>query len=176
MYFITGNKNKFEEIRLVLPDIEMLKLDLPELQSMDVHEIVRAKLAVAKEHGTFPCIVEDTAYSCDGLNGLPGPFIKFFLQALTREKFFNLVNSTGNTRSTGKTVIGYSDGTHDAFFEGEISGEIVYPRGESGFGYDPLFIPDGDTRTYAEMTRQEKRPFSSRGRAAEKLKSYLSEK
>lgn len=82
IYFITGNKNKFEEVRAILPDAEQLDIDLPEIQEIDAHGIIRAKLHAAFAHEEGEFIVEDLSFYLECLNGLPGPLIKWFLKTI----------------------------------------------------------------------------------------------
>ena len=80
LYFITGNKNKFEEVKSILPNTEQLDIDLPEIQDIDAKIIIRAKLLAALKHKDGEFIVEDTSLYLDCLGGLPGPLIKWFMK------------------------------------------------------------------------------------------------
>jgi non-canonical purine NTP pyrophosphatase (RdgB/HAM1 family) len=175
MKFITGNANKFFEIQAILPETEQLDIDLPEIQSLDPQEIIEFKLKAALEH--LPeghIIVEDTSLYLSGLNGLPGPLIKWFMKALGRDGLAKLVLATGNNRAEAKTIIGYANESGEIkYFEGSISGQIVMPLGETSFGWDPIFMPDGHDVTFAEMGREEKNKISMRRQAAQKLKDFL---
>ncbi|QQS22631.1 non-canonical purine NTP pyrophosphatase [bacterium] len=174
--FITGNKNKLAEVQAVLPNIEQLDIDLVEIQDIDPHSIIAAKLKEALNHHDGEFIVEDTSLYLDGINGLPGPFIKWFLQKLDTEGIATLAQNSGNTRASAKVIIGYAKNKDDIkFFEGSILGNIVSPRGETTFGWDPVFQPDGYEKTFAEMTSQEKNQISMRRIAIEKLKEYLTQ-
>ena len=174
LYFITGNKNKFNEVKLVLPDIEHLDMDLPEIQDIDAKRIIEAKLKEALNHKKGEFIVEDTSLYLDCLNGLPGPFIKWFLSALGREGIAKMAEKLGNDRAEAKTIIGYARNHEEIyFFEGAIAGKIVSPKGESGFGWDPIFRPDGHTKTFAEMDDEERMSLKMRHIAALKLKEFL---
>ena len=82
LYFITGNKNKFEEVKSILPEIEQLDVDLPEIQDIDAQNIIRFKLLEALRHHAGEFIVEDTSLYFDCLKGLPGPLIKWFLETI----------------------------------------------------------------------------------------------
>jgi len=171
LYFITGNKNKFEEVKSFLKDVELLDMDLPEIQSLDPEEIIKAKLREASKHKEGEFIVEDTSLSLESLNGLPGPLIKWFLKQLGRE---GLAKLTLNSTAEAKTVIGYAKNKNDIyFFEGSVKGTIVLPKKESNFGWDPIFQPEGFSKTFAEMTREEKTKISMRGQALRKLKEFL---
>lgn len=175
IYFITGNTNKLAEVQAIMPDVVQLAIDLPEIQELDAHQIIRAKLAAAFKHHSGEFIVEDTSLYLAGLNGLPGPLIKWFLQALSPTGVAKLAADAGNPGATAKTLIGYASSPDDIhFFEGAVEGEIVVPRGETTFGWDPIFVPQGYDKTFAEMARAEKNEISMRRRAVEQLKAYLS--
>ena len=174
MKFITGNINKFIEVEAVIPEIQQLDIDLPEIQSLDPQEIVAFKLKAALDHVSGNFIVEDTSLYLDGLHGLPGPFIRWFLKAIGREGVAKLALASGNDRAEAKTIIGYADedgGTH--YFEGSIKGRIVMPLGETSFGWDPIFQPDGYDVTFAEMGLDQKNEISMRRQAAQKLADFL---
>lgn len=174
LYFITGNKNKFEEIKSVLPDILQLDMDLPEIQDVDAKKIIEAKLKEALNHKNGEFIVEDTSLYLDCLGGLPGPFIKWFLQIMGRAGIAEMAEKLGNNKAQAKTIIGYAKNHEEIyFFEGSISGSIVRPKGESGFGWDPILVPDGFSKTFAEMDEDEGRSLKMRRIAALKLKEFL---
>ncbi|MBU0476683.1 RdgB/HAM1 family non-canonical purine NTP pyrophosphatase [Patescibacteria group bacterium] len=191
-YFITGNKNKFNEVRailseaknkvltegevLVLDNVEQFDIDLPEVQDIDSRKIIKAKLLAALKHKKGELIVEDTSLSFDCLKGLPGPFIKWFLKTMGREGLANLVEKLGNNKAEAKCIIGYAKSDKEIyFFEGLVRGRIVAPKGDSDFGWDPIFQPDGFLKTFAQMAREEKNSISHRRIALNKLKEFLKE-
>jgi len=174
LYFITGNAGKFGEVAAVLPEIKQLKLDLDEIQSLDPKAVIEHKLAqAAKEHdGAF--IVEDTSVGFACLNNLPGTLIKWFLDTMGAEGLADLVLRYDDHRATVMTTIGYRDEQGNIhYFVGEYSGQVVKARGTGGFGFDPVFIADGQTRTNAELTSEAKNALSARGIAARKLAGHL---
>ncbi|MBM3232904.1 non-canonical purine NTP pyrophosphatase [Candidatus Pacearchaeota archaeon] len=172
--FITGNKNKFLEVKEIIGDVEQLEMDLPELQSLDSREIITAKLKEALKHHKGPCIVEDTSLSLFALNGFPGPFIKWFMESLGLEGISSLVSRLQNPLAKATTVIGYAASPAEIhFFEGSIDGEIVQPQGDKKFGWDPIFKPKGCQMTFAQMTQSEKNDISMRREALKKLKGFL---
>jgi len=135
IYFITGNKNKFEEVKAILPSIEQLDIDLSEIQEIDAKEIIRKKLLEALNHAKGEFIVEDTSLYLDCLNGLPGPLVKWFLKKVGNNGLAEIVERMGNDRAEAKTIIGYAKNCEEIyFFEGTIKGRIVKPRGKSKFG------------------------------------------
>lgn len=173
IYFITGNKNKFEEVKALLPEVEQLDIDLPEIQSLDSKEVIESKIQAALEHHDGSFIVEDVSLTIEGMNGLPGPLIKWFLKSIDREGIVKLTQLFG-TKAFAKATIGYAkDKNNIEFFEGIVEGDIVPMRTNSDFGWDPIFRPKGNDKTYAEMTKEEKNKISHRSIAIEKLKKRL---
>jgi non-canonical purine NTP pyrophosphatase (RdgB/HAM1 family) len=174
LYFITGNKNKFEEAKAILSGVEQLDIDLPEMQDLDAKNIIEAKLAEALKHKKGEFMVEDTSLYMDCLNGLPGPFIKWFLKSIGNNGLAGLAERLGNNKAEAKTIIGYAGKDGDIhFFEGSIRGKIIAPQGETNFGWDPIFQPDGFDKSFAEMGKEEKNKISMRKVALEKLKDFL---
>lgn len=177
IYFVTGSDGKFEEVKAVIPSISKLKMnkEIPEIQSLDAREVVRAKIEeVQKTYRGLEIIIEDTSLCFDCLKGkLPGPYIKDFLKTFGNDGIYDLVNRYGNYGATARTIIGYGNGSMVEFFEGSVNGKIVSPTGETSFGWDPIFMPDGYDRTFQQMTREEKNEISMRRIAVEKLKRFL---
>ena len=174
LYFVTGNKNKLREVQSVLPQVEQLDIDLPEIQEIDAKEIVRNKLSEALKHADGALIVEDTSLYLNCLKGLPGPLIKWFLQTVGNDGLAEIAEKLRDDRAEAKTIIGYAKNPEEIyFFEGSIKGRIVKPRGETHFGWDPIFLPDGHDKTFAEMSREEKNGISMRRMALNELSEFL---
>ena len=176
IYFVTGNKNKFEEIKSIIPELIQLDLEVPEIQELDAKEVIKFKLteAVKIHQGRF--IVEDTSLYLDCLKGLPGPLIKWFMKTFGGRGLYEIAYKMGNNKAEAKTIIGYSTGAGEVhFFEGVVEGEMVEPRGVLGWGWDPIFKPLGYTKTFAEMTPEEKTQVSMRKFAADKFKAFLND-
>lgn len=175
IYFITGNEGKFREARGIMSAIQQIKLELPEEQSLDPHFVISKKLEFAgTKRAERPLIVEDTSLYIDGLNGFPGPLIRWMELAVGNDGIYDLCAKIGNNRATAKTVVGYLDeNSKTEFFEGEISGQIVKPNGNEGFGWDSIFQPDGISETFAEMGDEFKTEFSMRTIAFSKLMESL---
>lgn len=175
--FITGSSKKCAEIAKILIDIEIeqVVIDLPEIQEVDPHVIIRAKLKEALKHrpqGNF--IIEDTSFYLEATPGLPGPLVKWFLETIGPKGIAHMALVHSDTRAVAKAIIGYCDSEKEIhFFEGQVEGTVVMPRLENGFGWDLIFVPEGHTETFAEMTEEQKNTMSHRGRAAEKLYSFL---
>ncbi len=176
--FITGNKSKVEQLRRFLKvSVDHVKLDLEEIQSLNLEEIVEKKAKQAYEIIKSPVLVEDVSLVYTALNGLPGPLIRWFLEQLGNAGLCRLINHYNKDRSaTAKVAYSYFDGNNLQIFTGEITGKIAaHPRGENDFGWSPVFIPDGSDKTLAEMTHDEYENFSMRKIALQKLTKYLSE-
>ena len=176
--FITGNKTKLKEFQIGLApyEIELQDIDLDEIQSLDPHEIIRHKLQEAFSHHDGEFIVEDSSMYMDALGGkLPGPLIKwFFDDSFGIERLAELAMKLDNSKARAKTIIGYAKGPDDIrFFEGDVEGSIVPPRGSYHFGYDPIFVPDGQDRTLSEIKASGDFTQSPRGKAISQFKEYL---
>ena len=175
IYFITGNKNKLKEVQMIMPGVKGLELDLIEIQELDHKKVLEHKLKEAQKYKPGAnLIVEDLAVEINGMNGLPGPLIKWFLKSVGRDGIYKMAKIFGDQTATVEEILGYitSDGKVE-YFEGIIKGKIVEPMGESDFGFDPIFVPDGMDKTYAEMGIEEKNKISHRKIALEKLKKCL---
>lgn len=162
--FVTQNPNKLEDAQKLMPEYEIDHIDfeVPEIQSLDQKEIIEYKLRFAYEKNQKPCFVMDTSLSFSCLNGFPGPFIKwFYSKTVGAEKTCAIANLFNDPKCTWTTMLGYHDGTEEIFLEETVNGKIATkPRGTNGYEWDVIFIPDGDTRTLAEMTFEEKQSFA----------------
>lgn len=129
MYFITGNAGKFREASAFIDGLQQLDIDLTEPQSLDPREVIEFKLLEARKHHTGGFIVEDRSLYLDGLNGFPGPLIKWMLKSVGQQGIYNLCRDIRNMRAHAKTVIGYSDATgHIKYFEETLAGILCCPR------------------------------------------------
>jgi len=151
--FITGNQAKADFLsKHVGYPIKHRKIDLDEIQSLDLTEVAEFKARQAFKAAKSPVLVEDVAMVFEALGKLPGPFIKWFEVSLGLEKICRLLD--GKSRAaTAKVCFVYFDGAEPTFFNGSLNGQIAQtPKGENGFGFDPIFIPSGHSKTLAEMT------------------------
>jgi len=173
--FITGNPKKAEQLSLYLSfPVEYAKLDIPEIQSLNLEEVATEKAKVAYKKLGTPVIVADTALSFDALNGLPGTFIKWFLESIGNDGLTKLLLGQENRLATAATCFALydEDGLH--LFRGERRGTIAdVPKGETDFGWNPIFMPEGAQLTWAEMNSQQQAETSMRRLAIEKLQKYL---
>jgi inosine triphosphate pyrophosphatase len=174
LYFLTGNKNKFFEVKKILSgiDLQQKEIDLVEIQETNSKKVIEHKLEEAKKHIKEEIIIEDTSLHFDCLNGLPGPLIKWFEKKLDLKVIYDLIKNFDNKTAFAKTIIAYSDGIENKFFEGIVEGKIVSPRGEKDFGWGPIFLPNGFDKTFGEMKKSEKNNISMRKIALEKFKEY----
>ncbi|MFA5432472.1 MAG: RdgB/HAM1 family non-canonical purine NTP pyrophosphatase [Candidatus Paceibacterota bacterium] len=173
MIFVTGNCQKLKEFEAILGiKLNHSDADLDEIQSVDVEEVAIHKVKQAYELLKKPVIVEDTGLYFEELNGLPGALIKFFIKKLTLNQICSLIKK--NRKAIAITCIAFFDGKEVKTFKGETKGEIAKePRGTNGFGWDSIFIPFGYSRTFAEITSNEKSINSMRKQAIERLKIWL---
>ena len=173
VYFITGNPKKAEYLKKYLGlEIKHQKVDLDEIQSMDLKKIVEHKVRQAYEKIKKPVLVEDVGLFFDDLSGLPGPFIKFFVENLDFQKICNMISE--NRGAEAKTVFGYYDGKNLTLLESSLRGEISKePRGENGFGWDKIFIPEGYNKTRAELDEIDNEETYKKIKGFEILKKFL---
>jgi len=171
--FVTGNMHKVKVTqRYIHVPMTHKKLDLMEIQSLDAKEVIEHKVKEAYRLLGEPVMVEDTSLTFHALGKLPGPFIKWFLEELGTEGLCDLLKE--DRSATARVIFGLYDGKELHFCEGYIKGTIAdTPRGTNGFGWDPIFIPEGQTKTHAEMTDKEFDEISIRRIALEKLKKIL---
>ena len=188
--FVTGNKKKAEEVRRILVGgpgnsdirtpqfvISNQKLDLPELQGEPVDVAVK-KCRLAAEKVCGHVMIEDTSLCFNALNGLPGVYIKWFLEKCGHDGLNNMLVGFEDKSAYAQTVVAYcpGPGSNTISFTGKTDGTIVHARGPLDFGWDPIFEPsEGNGLTYAEMTKEGKDAISHRSRAFEKLAKYLAE-
>ena len=181
--FVTGNQKKLEEVRQILNkggseipfEITNKKIDLPELQG-DTVEIAKEKCRLASKEVRGPVFTEDTSLCFNALNGLPGPYIKWFLEELGHDGLNRMLDGFQDRSAYAQTIIAFTTGPDDEVhvFDGRTDGTIVQPRGSLDFGWDPVFEPiEGNGKTYAEMTKEDKNEISHRSRSMEKFRTFL---
>ena len=175
---VTGNSSKASEIASITGRlVEPLDLEIREIQSLDVEEVAREKALEAYARVKKPVVVDDTGMTIRALGGLPGALVSWFLDTLGPEGLLKLVGETKDRSATVSTCVAYADAHGARTFLGTVQGQLSTElRGANGFGYDPIFIPEGEVRTYAEMTPEEKNAISMRRLALAKLKEFLATK
>lgn len=172
--FITGNQKKADYLAKYLGfPVRHHKLDLDELQSLDLKEIVEHKVRQAYEIIKSLVIVEDVSLEFAALGRLPGPFIRFFVDEVPFETICSMI--AGKTRkATARCVFGYYDGNDLKLFEGKLDGEISdKPEGENGFGWDRFFIPEGYTITRAQLSEEDDKKTYLQIKPFAALKEFL---
>lgn len=174
---VTGNPGKLAEARRLSQfEMESVDVDLPEMQSLDLEEVVRAKADEAWRRVGRPVVVEETGLEMAALNGFPGPLVKWMLAAIGAEGIARIAQQAGDTRATARCLLLYRDAEHSVLGSGATSGHLVLPpRGTGGFGWDPVFRPEGLEMTYGELSDSQKDAISHRGRAWRDLSRRLRE-
>lgn len=178
LVFITGNPNKAKFLADFFHiQIEYQKLDLPEIQSLSLKEVVQDKARRAFSEVGKPVLVEDVSLVFHALQKLPGPFIKWFESSLGHEGLCRLLDGYDDRSATATVMYGYYDGEEIHTFEGSMPGYISdNPRGKDSFGWDVVFIHEGDTRTRAELPKDEWGEKSMRTGALRGLGRFLRKK
>lgn len=179
LIFVTSNKKKLQEVIAVLGKsfpfkIENQSIDLPEYQG-EPNDICIAKCKAATQIIQGPVIIEDSCLCFNALGGLPGPYIKWFLDKLGPEGLHRLLQGWEDKTAYAICTFAFSEGP-DAkilLFQGRTEGTIVSPRGAHGFGWDPCFLPNNYSQTYGEMPSELKNSISHRYRALQELRNYF---
>lgn len=187
LLFTTTNPDKAREheriLRSLAPQLDIhlgaIKLDLTEIQTLDVVAIAEHKAIEAHKLTGRAVLIEDTSFALLQLKGFPGPFIKWYLDGCKTEGLCRLADQTTDRRALVTTVYSLSfDGKVALSFRGDTRGIVPpHPLGSKGFGWDPCFIPDGQKQgkklSFGQMSGSEKDRYSMRRKALEKLLSRL---
>lgn len=175
--FVTGSQNKADYVsRLLGVTIEHKKLDLEELQTMDAKKIVEHKVRQAYDIIKQPVLVEDVSLMMNALDGLPGPFAKFFVDAKNGvEIMCRMLDGFEDRSAYVLTYFAYYDGQHLEIIEGRLDGVISdSPRGTNGFGYDVIFEPVGyGGKTRAELSEDDDAKTYRQAKNFDDLKRFL---
>lgn len=184
--FATNNKHKIEEVKKILPpDIELLTLfdigcdeDLPETGNTFEQNAAQKARYIHDKYG-YDCFADDSGLEVEALHGRPGVYSARYAgsnssSAANVTKLLSELNLEENRKAKFRTVIALMIGEETSYFEGEIKGEITLrERGNNGFGYDPVFVPEGFHITFAEMAPELKNKISHRAIAVKSLADYL---
>jgi XTP/dITP diphosphohydrolase len=174
--FVTSNPGKAAEAESHLEtSVEAVDYDYTEVQAPDLAPIAErgAREAFDALEGDEPVLVDDAGLFVDALGGFPGPYSSYVEDRLGIERVHRLVANESTQSAAFRTVLAYCDGETVRTFEGRVEGRIVAPRGDGGFGYDPIFEHDG--RTFAELTTEAKNRVSHRGRALDAFADWYGE-
>lgn len=183
----TRNPGKVAEMRALLAQlpVDVLGLDgYPDLgeveetaSSLEGNALLKAR--AVRLHTGLPALADDTGLEVAALLGAPGVHSARYAgpeadPVANRRKLITSLAGQVNRAASFRTVLAFDDGTSVHYFDGVCPGQITFvERGAGGFGYDPLFVPDGETRTFAEMPADEKNAISHRGRAMQAFLTYL---
>jgi non-canonical purine NTP pyrophosphatase (RdgB/HAM1 family) len=172
---VTSNPNKKAEVEEILNDVhfDSAALELPEIQSMNLREVVEAKVKAAYATLKRPVVIEDVSLELEALNGFPGPFVKWWKQVVGYELAVRIAKEDSKYGAIAKCGAAYHDGERFTYAEGVCRGRLVAKAGESGFGFDPYFVPEGHEKTFAQMSREAKNGISHRARAWKGLRDEL---
>ncbi|MFA5588389.1 MAG: non-canonical purine NTP diphosphatase [Bacteroidales bacterium] len=188
LVFATNNQHKLEEIQAILGNsFELLSLkeigcnaEIPEDHST-LDENARQKAFFIYEKYGYSCFADDTGLEVEALNGEPGVLSARYAgeakdSQANMDKLLGKLKDEKNRKARFRTVISLVINGEERLFEGIVEGEIITEkRGNTGFGYDPVFLPNGSQKTFAEMSLDEKNQISHRARAVKKLTGYLKE-
>ena len=176
LHFVTSNENKRRELETLLGEpLGQESFELLELQTSVLEDITRHKLHAAFEHLQKPVVVEDTSLYFLAWNELPGPLVKWFLKNLGPDGMVQALKPFRDFRAKAVCCLGYTEnGEVMHLFRGKVAGKIVPARGSREFGWDPIFQPEGLSKTFGELTGDEKATVSMRAQAARQFRKFLS--
>ncbi len=167
--FVTGNPGKADEARSILGDVERVELDYTEVQSDSLEEIARRGVEECYEELEKPCFVDDSGLFVNCFSGFPGPYSSYVYSTLGNEGLLQLMEDEEERDAEFRCVVAYHTGDRVETYVGVAEGRITRePRGEGGFGYDPVFRHSSG-ETFAEMTSEQKNEVSHRRKAFEQL-------
>ena len=180
LYFVTNNKHKLTEaenilnnfnIKLKLKPLEAEKIEIQADKLEDVVEFAADRL---KKMGYCDFFIEDAGLFIPALNGFPGPYSNYVYRTIGCQGVLKLMEGVRERKAYFSSAIALCHKGEIKLFIGDVWGKIsMGMRGEKGFGFDPIFIPEGEERTFAEMDLEEKNKLSHRGRALENMARYL---
>ncbi|MBN1113013.1 MAG: non-canonical purine NTP diphosphatase [Bacteroidales bacterium] len=186
LIFATNNNHKLTELRAAVNKSFILKSlsdigfneDIPEpFDTLEDNAL--AKVRYLHESYKINCFADDTGLEIEALNGAPGVFSARFAgdqkdSEANMQKVLDLLHGVDNRKARFRTVIALNYDNKEYLFEGVVNGKIIKERtGDMGFGYDPIFVPDGFDTTFAQMDIDVKNQISHRGRATAKLIEFL---
>lgn len=176
---VTGNEGKLREFMTLAAqygiEVYQIRVPKPEIQSDDLRVIAASSAASLMNHVIEPFIVEDAGLFIDALKGFPGPYSAYAMKTIGVEGVLKLMEGVQDRSARFQAAIAYADRRVGIkVFTGEVRGTIAAEaRGSSGFGFDPIFVPEGWSRTFAEAGPEEKSRVSHRGKAFKALMEWL---
>jgi XTP/dITP diphosphohydrolase len=178
--FVTANEHKRREVQVILGvALERVDLDLPEIQAIDPAEVATEKVRAAREalgDRDLPVLVEDSGIMVDAWDGFPGALTKWLMNSVGNEGLLRMLKAGDDRSARAVCVVALAeaDGTVRTF-RGEVRGALAQkPRGAGGFGYDPIFVPEWSSMTYAELG-EGKNAVSHRARAFRAVREWFGE-
>lgn len=177
LYFVSSNPNKFREIEPILRQYgivsQLIKMSIQEIQSESVHRIAEDKSTYAFKHLLRPVVIEDDGFYISSLNGFPGQYSSFVYKTLGNQGILKLMLNKVNRRAYFLSVIAYNDGHTLKMFSGKTQGMLSKVAAEGGWGFDPIFLPKNTNKTYAELSRLNRKSFySHRRKSIEKFSKW----
>ena len=179
LLFVSSNENKFQEAERILSNlgvqINLFKTTLEEIQSNNLNDIAEQKAINAYDLIQKPVIIEDDGLFIDSLNGFPGPYSSYAYDTIGNKGIMNLLENSQVRDAKFVSIIAYCDNDYGVkLFESSIPGKISSVIEKGGWGYDPIFIPDGESKTYANVSDKDK--FSHRSASLKKFSNWFLDK
>lgn len=179
--FITTNAGKFAEVSEKLAEIpvRIVRLDrtYPEIQTDRLEKVVKYAATVLDDEVKGDYLIDDSGLFIEALGGFPGPYSSYVQKKIGNAGVLKLMEGQKYRAATFETVFLLRTGEGHEVFHGDCRGVIADKEwGKGGFGYDPIFIPEGEAQTFAEMSLKEKNAVSHRARAVDALAKYLAER
>ena len=179
LFFASSNEHKFQEAERILANlgmqINLFKTTLEEIQSNNLNDIAEKKAINAYDLIQKPVIIEDDGLFINTLNGFPGPYSSYVYDTIGNKGIMNLLENSKVRDAKFVSIIAYCDSDCDVkLFESSIPGKISSIIEKGGWGYDPIFIPDGESKTYANVSDKDK--FSHRSAALTKFSNWFLDK
>jgi len=179
LFFASSNEHKFQEAERILANlgmqINLFKTTLEEIQSNNLNDIAEKKAINAYDLIQKPVIIEDDGLFINSLNGFPGPYSSYAYDTIGNKGIMNLLENSQVRDANFVSIIAYCDNDYGVkLFESSIPGKISSVIEKGGWGYDPIFIPDGESKTYANVSDKDK--FSHRAAALTKFSNWFLDK
>ncbi|MFH1637102.1 MAG: RdgB/HAM1 family non-canonical purine NTP pyrophosphatase [Candidatus Woesearchaeota archaeon] len=180
IFFVTGNNDKFEEAKVILKkvgiDLKKSDIEIVEKKFKTEKEVSIGKALSALRELNAPLIVEDTGIYFEAYNCFPGPNANVVFQGISYDGLLKLLEEKDRKAFFRTSICFIKPNSNPVCFIGECHGKIAEKVSETiSFAYDAIFIPDGETRTFSEMTKEEKEKYSHRRKALEEFAKWLKE-
>ena len=179
LFFVSSNENKFQEAERILSNsgvqINLFKTTLEEIQSNNLNDIAEQKAINAYELVKKSVIIEDDGLFVDSLNGFPGPYSSYAYDTIGNKGIMNLLENSQVRDAKFVSIIAYCDNDYGVkLFESSIPGKISSSIEKGGWGYDPIFIPAGESKTYANVPNKDR--LSHRASSLKKFSDWFMHK